>query len=453
MNIIQTTTKYQTYPKYKPSGINWLGDIPERWEAKRFGFLFSFNKGLSITKENLQDEGIPCVNYGEIHSKYGFEVNPLKNELRCVSNSYLENNQGSVLHYGNFVFADTSEDVEGAGNFTYLNSHELTFAGYHTIVTRPKIIINFRFLAYLFDSVSFRKQIRSMVAGIKVYSITKDILKNCYVLLPPSLVQQSIADFLDREIAKIDEMVAKKQKMMDLLKEKRQALITHAVTKGLDPKAKMKASGIDWLGDIPEEWEVKRLRFLSDGFFQYGANEEAVEENSENPRYIRITDIKDNGDLYEETFRSLPPEIASQYLLEDGDILFARSGATVGKTFRYKKSWGKCCYAGYLIKMTPDKKKIFPEFLYYFVQSHSYIEWKDSIFWQSTIQNISAEKYKNFIVCYPKIEEQKKIADFLDRETAKIDEMMKKVGTQIEKLQEYRQALISNVVTGKVMVT
>lgn len=216
--------------KMKSSGIDWLGDIPDNWEAKRFGFLFSFNKGLSITKENLQDEGIPCVNYGEIHSKYGFEVDPLKNELRCVSNSYLENNQGSILQYGNFVFADTSEDVEGAGNFTYLNSHELAFAGYHTIITRPKVKINFRFIAYLFDSVSFRTQIRSAVSGIKVYSITKNILKNCYVLLPPSLVQQSIADFLDRETAKIDEMIKKVEMQIEKLHEYRQALITGAVT-------------------------------------------------------------------------------------------------------------------------------------------------------------------------------------------------------------------------------
>jgi len=139
-------------------------------------------------------------------------------------------------------------------------------------------------------------------------------------------------------------------------------------------------------------------------------------------------------------------------LLKDGDILFARSGATVGKTFKYKDSWGKCCYAGYLIKMTPDKKKILPDFLYYFVQSNSYTEWKDSIFWQATIQNISAEKYKNFIVCYPALEVQKEIVAFLDRETAKIDDITKKVETQIGKLQEYRQALISNAVTGKIKV-
>lgn len=227
--------------KMKPSGIDpagkqasngagWLGGIPVGWEVKKFGFLFSFNKGLSITKENLQDDGIPCVNYGEIHSKYGFEVNPSKNELKCVSNAYLENNQGSVLHFGDFVFADTSEDIKGAGNFTYLNSHEMTFAGYHTVIARSIIQINFRFLAYLFDSVNYRAQIRSSVVGIKVYSITKDILKNSYVLLPPSAEQKFIADFLDQATEKIDQATQKIEQQIEFIKEYRMALISSAVT-------------------------------------------------------------------------------------------------------------------------------------------------------------------------------------------------------------------------------
>lgn len=112
-------SKYKPYSAYKSSGVEWIGEIPEGWTEKRFCFLFSFKKGLSITKENLQDEGVPCVNYGEIHSKYGFEVDPKRHELKCVSADYLKNGQNSLLNYGDFVFADTSEDIEGSGNFTY----------------------------------------------------------------------------------------------------------------------------------------------------------------------------------------------------------------------------------------------------------------------------------------------------------------------------------------------
>ncbi|RZL40695.1 MAG: restriction endonuclease subunit S, partial [Pedobacter sp.] len=123
--------------KLKDSGVEWIGEIPEHWEIKRFRNTFKLGKGLTITKENLTDEGILCVNYGEIHSKFGFEVNPEIHKLKCVHPDYLINNSSSLINEGDFVFADTSEDLQGSGNFTYLNSKEQVFAGYHTVIARP----------------------------------------------------------------------------------------------------------------------------------------------------------------------------------------------------------------------------------------------------------------------------------------------------------------------------
>lgn len=220
--------------KYKPSGVDWNGEIPEGWDVRRFCFLFSFSKGLNITKEDLLDNGIPCINYGEIHSKYGFEVNPKIHLLKCVKNDYLAFSPKSLLYYGDFIFADTSEDIEGSGNFTYFNSIELTCAGYHTIIAKPKYNFDYRYIAYQFDSISFRTQIRSRVSGIKVYSITKAILRNTIVLLPPLPEQQAIAAFLDRETGKIDSLIKKIQKQIDLLNEYKQSLITHVVTGKID---------------------------------------------------------------------------------------------------------------------------------------------------------------------------------------------------------------------------
>lgn len=152
----------------KDSGVEWIGQVPEHWDIKRFRNLFDFGKGLSITKENLQDEGIPCVNYGEVHSRYGFEVIPERDALKCVDSKYLVFNN-SMLNKGDFVFADTSEDIEGSGNFTYLNSSTRIFAGYHTVITRLKITAIHRYIAYYFDSLSFRNQIRNKVKGVKVF--------------------------------------------------------------------------------------------------------------------------------------------------------------------------------------------------------------------------------------------------------------------------------------------
>lgn len=216
--------------KLKDSGVEWIGEIPEHWEVKRFRYLFSLGKGLTITKENLQDEGVYCVNYGEIHSKFGFEVNPQIHELKCVSTEYLKTDSNSLLRFGDFIFADTSEDIEGSGNFTYLNSNEITFAGYHTVIARKNFNFLSRFLAYVFDSVSFRNQIRVKVKGVKVYSITQSILKEPFVWLPPQNEQKGIVDYLDRKIEEIQQSIVLKVKEIEKLKEYKSTLINSAVT-------------------------------------------------------------------------------------------------------------------------------------------------------------------------------------------------------------------------------
>jgi type I restriction enzyme S subunit len=214
----------------KESGVEWIGKIPAHWEVRKFRFLFDFAKGLNITKENLQKEGIPCVNYGEIHSKYGFEVVPERDPLKCVDTSYLKTNPKSLLKRGDFVFADTSEDVEAAGSFTYLNSDTPTFAGYHTIIARVKTPIFNRFMAYFFSSDAFKDQVRSSVRGVKVYSITNAILKDTRVCLPLKQEQIQIADYLDKKTAQIDKAITLQQNQIEKLKAYKASLIDAVVT-------------------------------------------------------------------------------------------------------------------------------------------------------------------------------------------------------------------------------
>lgn len=214
----------------KHSGIDWIGHVPSHWDVLKIRNLFSFKKGLTITKENLQDEGIPCVNYGEIHSKFPFEVDPARHHLRCVDVSYLKNNQASLLVNGDVVFADTSEDISGSGNFTYYNSSDLAFAGYHTLIAKPKVPMVTRFISYLFDSQAFRSQVQTAVKGVKVFSITQGILKATSAWLPPHNEQLSIVEFLDRECKKIDDVLAIKQDQIAALKEYKTSLINAAVS-------------------------------------------------------------------------------------------------------------------------------------------------------------------------------------------------------------------------------
>ncbi|MGY6229297.1 restriction endonuclease subunit S [Enterobacter asburiae] len=218
----------------KDSGVEWLGQVPNHWLMSKVRYCFLFDKGLTITKEDLQDEGIPCINYGEIHSRYGFEINPNVHNLKCVNEAYLENNKNSLLIKGDIIFADTSEDVDGSGNFSQLTTDTNIFAGYHTIIARPRDRRNYRFLAYLFDCQELRSQIKYSVKGVKVYSITQAILRGLSIWLPPNNEQEYISKLLDYQTTKIDTLIQKQLQQIELLKERRTALIAAAVTGKID---------------------------------------------------------------------------------------------------------------------------------------------------------------------------------------------------------------------------
>ena len=312
--------KYKAYPGYKSSDVDWLEQMPTHWETSKLRYMFSFGKGLTITKEHLADEGIPCVNYGEVHSKYGFEVCPKKHPLKCVSEQYLKSSPNALLTQGDMVFADTSEDIEGSGNFTQLVSNEATFAGYHTIIARPFERESSRFFAYLFDSQEFRTQIRHAVKGVKVFSVTQAILRGLGVWLPTVEERTKIANFLDHETAKIDTLIEEQQSLIRLLKEKRQAVISHAVTKGLNPDAPMKDSGVEWLGEVPEHWLVKPVRYL--GVCQNGINIGAEAFGSGYP-FVSYGDAYNNRVLPEvpSGLVQSSPEDRERYSLLKGDVL------------------------------------------------------------------------------------------------------------------------------------
>jgi len=214
----------------KDSGVEWIGKIPKHWEVKRFRYVFNLGKGLTITKENLRDEGVYCVNYGEIHSKFGFELDTKIHKLKHVDKEYLESDPRALIKNGDFVFADTSEDIEGSGNFTYLKSEDEIFAGYHTVVAKPKFEIVSRFFAYIFESESFRNQIRTKVKGVKVFSITQSLLKQPTVWFPSKKEQKEIINYLDSGAKKIETAINLKLQEIEKLKEYKSSLINSVVT-------------------------------------------------------------------------------------------------------------------------------------------------------------------------------------------------------------------------------
>lgn len=209
----------------------------------------------------------------------------------------------------------------------------------------------------------------------------------------------------------------------------------------------MKESGIEWIGEIPMNWNCKKLKYILASPLMYGANESGEEYNEQYPRYIRITDIDDNNALKEDGKLSLSPIIAKPYILQDNDILFARSGASVGKTFLYKRIYGKAAFAGYLIKAQIDTSIVVPKYVYYSTLSTGYDNWKNSIFTQATIQNIGADKYSIYQVPVPPISEQFEIVSFLDEKCAEIDALSADIQAEIDTLEEYKHTVITEKVT------
>ncbi|GGH54065.1 hypothetical protein GCM10007358_14050 [Phocicoccus schoeneichii] len=214
----------------KDSGIEWIGKIPKHWSINRIKNKFTLNKGLTITKSDLKDKGIPVINYGEIHSKYGFRFDTKIHTVKNVDEEYLIKNENSLIEKGDFIFADTSEDLDGSGNFTCYIGDAQCFAGSHTVVLKPRKNINHLYYSYLFESLAFRAQIQKKVQGIKVFSITQGILKPLTLIIPTEHEQQQIVSYLDEQTSRIDKLIADKTKVIEELESYKKSLIYEYVT-------------------------------------------------------------------------------------------------------------------------------------------------------------------------------------------------------------------------------
>lgn len=445
-NIKLGIREWKRYPEYKDSGVEWIGEIPKEWNIKPLKQVTEF-----ISRGNAPDyvdqSSIKVINQACIYWD-GLNLENVKYQREVNVSGWK-----GLLQKGDLLINSTGTGTLGRASI-FDQTGTFIVDSHVTIVRSIRNDILKNYLFYLIQTPIYQGFIYSaLISGsTNQIELSREGLRITPIIIPSLSEQKNIVTLLDHETSKIDTLIEKKQFFIKLLEEKRYVLISHAVTKGLDPEVKMKDSGVKWIGKVPEHWEIKRLKRIIVEKLKYGANESAELEDQELPRYIRITDFDEKGNLREDTFKSLPLEIAEDYLLNQGDILFARSGATVGKTFQFKNYSRKACFAGYLIKASPDEKKMLSDYLYLYTKSNSYDQWKNSIFIQATIQNIGADKYQSLELTAPPLSEQKFIVDYLSRKTEKIDTFINKINAQIEKLKEYRTALISAAVTGKIDV-
>ncbi len=314
-----------------------------------------------------------------------------------------------------------------------------------------KLTPKFAYYSLLADRA--RQYFEATAKGVGYPAVDDKDFESFTIQLPPLPEQQRIAAYLDASCAAIDAAVTAKRRQLETLDALRRDTVTQAITRGLDTNTKTKSSGQDWLGDIPAHWSAPCLKRLLREPLTYGLNEAAELEERDLPRYLRITDFDDQGNLREDTFRSLPRKVASGALLEPNDVLFARSGATVGKTFMFRNYVGEACFAGYLIRARTLTWKLDPLFLYLFTKSTAYESWKNFIFTQATIQNISAVKYNYLAIPLPPIEEQRAIAAHVEEKSAEFRSLFAAIEAQIATLSAYRKSLIHECVTGRRLIT
>ncbi len=420
--------KWRPYPAYKPSGVDWLGDVPEHWEVKGLRYICRLSYGDSLPSES-RESGVIGV-YGS-NGQVG--TNDFANTTGPVIVIGRKGSFGKINYSTDSVFAiDTTYYIDSS-------------------CTKNSIVwLKYALLTLRLDKVTKD----SAVPGLA----REDAYENKLVV-PPLPEQTAIADFLDHETGRIDTLVTKKQTLIERLKEKRTALISRTVTRGLppdearkaglDPHPRLKPSGVEWLGDVPEHWEVKRLKHI--GRIRYGLGEPPEYVDDGLP-FIRATDI-DRGMIDLAAVKRVSPSDIPwnrRPSLAEQEILIVRSGAYTGDSAIVPPEVADCI-AGYDMVLTVTRAHAF--FVAWALQSKYILESQIKVSRIRAAQpHLNAEELGNFIFISPSIPEQTAIADFLDRETTKIDQLIAKIETAIERLREYRTALITAAVTGKIDV-
>lgn len=413
------------YDTYKPSGIDWIGDIPEHWEVKKLKYLASLKSGESITSDSIKDTGDYPVFGG--------------NGLRGYTSAY--------THEGSYILIGRQGAL--CGNINYAKGQ--FWASEHAVIVTLSGGVNFIWLGELLRAMDLNQySVAAAQPGLAV-----DRIQTLTVPVPSFKEQQKIAHYLDEKTAQLDTLIDRKRRLITLLREEKTALINEAVTKGINPDVPMKDSGIEWLGEVPAHWEVKKLKFIAEtiskGTTPSTEGREILPEGE--VRFIKAENIQE-GRLHNEPaffIDEATNEVIKRSKLRARDILIVIAGATIGKiaimesTFLPANTNQAVCF------IRPKQEEI-ERFIWYWLQSSFIYEniWLEAV--QSAQPNLSMERIGNFVIPSPNAIEQAEVVVHLDRETTKIDHTVTRIEREIELMQEYRTALISEVVTGKVKV-
>jgi type I restriction enzyme S subunit len=439
--------KYSAYPAYKDSGVEWLGEIPEHWEVKRLKFIAYIQSGVAKGRDlggrNIVE--LPYLRVANVQDGY-LDLSDIAKIT--VGKDEVER---YLLRAGDVLMNEGGDYDKLGRGAVWQGQIEPCIHQNHVYAVRPHKGID----PYWINTVtltSYAKHyfILKSKQSTNLASISSTNLKELPVVIPPVSECKAIASFLDRETAKIDALIAKKERLIELLQEKRTAIISHAVTKGLDPTVPLEDSGVEWLGAIPAHWEVMPLkRSLKSS--DYGLSDNIKGEGIF--KVLTMGHIQDGKVLIPEegSLDNVPKELVLEY----DDLLFNRTNSRelVGKVGIFKgNSEDKVTFASYLVRLRSNDYAE-PNYLNFLLNSQLILsKVRQDALLSINQANLNPTKYCQIRIPLPPTEEQHAIASYLDRETAKIDALISKIRQGIEKLQEYRTALISAAVTGTIDV-
>ncbi|MDN3398869.1 restriction endonuclease subunit S [Psychrobacter sp. APC 3426] len=439
--------KYQQYAEYKDSGVEWLGEIPKDWGVTHLKFVASIVgrigfRGYTVDDIVNEGQGAIVLSPSNVHDdQFSLEKKSYLSWAKYFESPEIMVEENDILLVKTGSTFGKSTIVREVGEPMTINPQ---------MVLIKKSSIDSRFLSYLFNSSLIKAKIEVSNTGSGMPTMTQENINNFPIPLPATKIDIKIANFLDHETAQIDTLIEKQQTLIQLLKEKRQAVISHAVTKGLNPDAPMKDSGVEWLGEVPQGWKVATVRrYLLEHRQGYYTSDSYVDDGT---KLLRITDLRDLGKIDTNDSPKVPKSASlNNYLLKEGDVVFARTGGagSFGVIPEVKED---IAYASYLIRFRFLPKFFNTNYLrFMFIADSFQLAVKQNIH-GGVNQNIHAEDIKNTFVASPPLDEQEKISTYLDIQTNSYAKLIANAEQAIQLMQERRTALISAAVTGKIDV-
>lgn len=428
------------YSKYKDSGIEWLGEIPAQWEVCRLKYAASVNDAI-LPETTPPDYELLYVDIGSVDAGKGI----VKRESMVFDEA--PSRARRTVKDGDVIVSTVRTYLRAIAAIKQPEPNLVVSTGF--AVVRPNGTLESGFASYALDSPYFVEKVVAESVGVSYPAINPSELACLSLVLPPAEEQRAIAEFLDRETGRIDGLIEKKQRQIEFLQEKRTALISHAVTKGLDPNAKMKPSGIDWLGEIPEGWVVTKLLFVTESIGD-GLHGTPEYLDSSGLYFVNGNNLVDEEIRFFDSTREVAPEAyqANKLPLGKNSVLLSING-TIGNVGVYRGEEIMLGKSAAYINCGPKLNRLF---LAKQLQSDFVRCYIDLELTGTTIKNLSLASIRQMPIAQPPLSEQSEICKTIEEQTEKVDSLITTVRDGIAVLHEYRTALISAAVTGKIDV-